>query len=83
MEKKAKVKFSKMTEMFKEITSNGQCGKTSEADFWSNHPEQKQVEYDESMVFDGQQCEGMILHYKNLLNNLILFWELSIFEIWN
>ena len=64
MEKKAKVKFSKMTEMFKEITSNGQCGKTSRADFWSNHPEQKQVEYDESMVFDGQQCEGMILHYK-------------------
>ena len=69
LEIKAKVKFSKMTEMFKEITSNGKCGKTSEADFWSNHPEQKQVEYDESMVFDGQQCEGMILHYKNLLNN--------------
>ena len=68
MEKKAKVNFSKMTEMFKGITSNGQCGKTSGPDFWSNHPEQKPVEYDENLVFDRQQCEGMILHLKNLLN---------------
>ena len=74
MEKKAKVKFSKITEIFGGISSLGQCVVTgpfqdrSPACQGPNGvciPNQKPVEYDEDMVFDRQQCEGLILNVKS------------------
>jgi len=60
MEKKAKVNFSKMTEIFGGIKPLGQCvGIDSNIPKYSG---QKPVEYDENMVFDRQQCEGLILN---------------------
>ena len=67
MEKKAKVEFSKMTEIFNGITSLGQCVgiEPSQESYVPNYAGEKPVQYDENEVFDRQQCEGLILNVKS------------------
>ena len=63
-----------MAEIFDEITSLGQCVRTEPFQDRTSAcqdqngvciPEQKPVKYDQSMVFDRQQCEGLILNVKS------------------
>ena len=67
MEKKAKVEFSKMTEIFNGITSLGQCvvKEPFQDSYVPNYAGEKPVQYDENEVFDRQQCEGLILNVKS------------------